>query len=297
MTAAREHTVDRPGGHILRVYEDGDPAGKPVFSLHGTPGSRLLYPKHVADATARGIRLIGYDRPGYGSSTTLRGRRMSNVPGDVAAIADALGIERFAVWGHSGGGSPALACAALQPKRVIAASALAAVAPLGADGFDPLTGMGESNLEDFRLMISNQPAWEVKIQKDAADIRQANAEQLQAMFTSLLSDVDLRALSPELVDFLVTQAREGLRPGADGVRDDNLSDILPWGFELSAIKVPVQLWHGGHDRFVPFQHGQWIASRLRRAEVHLDPEEGHLSLYEHRIPEVHAWLRAKFAEV
>lgn len=292
--APREHTVEREGGHVLKVAEDGDPSGVPVFALHGTPGSRLLYPKHVEDARSKGIRLIGYDRPGYGGSTVLPGRRVSNVAGEVATIADALEIERFGVWGHSGGGAPALACAALQPKRVVAASSLAAVAILAADGIDPLAGAGEYNREDFALMMSDRSTWEAKVQKEATEMASATAEELRAMFDSLLSEVDRAALSTELTEFLVRQVREGLRTGGDGMRDDNLSTILPWGFELGSIHVPVQVWHGEQDRFVPFSHGQWIASHLRRGEIHLEPNEGHITLYERRIPEVHDWIRSKF---
>ena len=278
----------------MTVAEDGEPRGRPVFSLHGTPGSRLLYPKHVADARAKGLRLIGYDRPGYGGSTTQRGRRHADAAGDVAAIADYLGIERFGVWGHSGGGIPALACAALLPKRVVAASCLAGVARLDTRDFDPLAGMGEWNVEDFRLMMTDRPAWEAKTAHDAAEMAHLTRASLIELFRSLLSPTDLAVFSDDLADFFLAQGGEGLRPGGDGMRDDNLSDVGPWGFELASIEVPVQVWHGGEDRFVPFAHGQWLAAHLPRAEAHLLEAEGHLTLYERRIPEVHAWIRSQF---
>ncbi len=290
----KEHTVRREGARVLQVVEDGDPDGAPVFSLHGSPGARLLYPPHVADARAKRIRLIGYDRPGYGGSTALRGRSVGDVAGDVAAIADHLGIDRFAVWGHSGGGAPALACAALLPDRVVAASSLAGVAPFRAEGLDALTGMGEANLEDFRLLLNDRVAWEAKVETDAQQMRAATADQIFEMFRSLLSDVDLGVMSPELVDFFLVQGREGLRSGGAGMRDDGLSDVEPWGFELASIRVPVQVWHGRQDRFVPVAHGEWIAARLPQADLHLLPDEGHVSLYVRAIPLVHDWLRSKF---
>ncbi len=290
----QEHTVRREGTRVLRVAEDGDPTGAPVFSLHGTPGARLLYPPHVVDARAKRIRLIGYDRPGYGGSTALRGRSMGDVAGDVAAIADRLGVDRFAVWGHSGGGAPALACAALLPDRVVAASCLAGVAPLRAEGLDALAGMGEANLEDFRLLLNDRVAWEAKVETDAEQARGATADQLFEMLRSLLSDVDLGVMSPELVDFLLAQGREALRLGGAGVRDDSLSGLAPWGFDLASIRVPVQVWHGRQDRFVPFAHGEWIAARVPHADVHLLADEGHVSLYVRAIPEVHDWLRSRF---
>ena len=290
----REFTVRVSGGRTLQAVEDGDPRGRPVFSLHGTPGARMLYPKHVADAASQGIRLIGYDRPGYGGSSALPGRRVVGAAADVAAIADHLRLDRFAVWGHSGGGAPALACAAALPERVVAAACLAGVAPYPAQGIDWVAGMGELNVDDFELMLRDRAAWEAKLEKDRQEMLEVTADQLTVVFASLLSEVDRAAFTPELGEFFLRQAREGLKDGTHGVRDDNLSETLPWGFDLGAIRPPVQLWHGRHDRFVPYSHGEWLASRLGRADVHLEPNEGHVSLYRNRIPEVHRWLVSHF---
>ncbi len=291
----REHTVSRDGGRQLIVREDGDPQGRAIFSLHGTPGSRLLYGPHVADARRRGIRLIGYDRPGYGGSTAVRGRRIVDAAHDIAAIADALGIEKFGVWGHSGGGPHALACAAALPDRAVAAACLASPAPADADGLDPFDGLGEANAEDLRLLQSDPAAWEAKGEAEAKMMREATQEQLLAMLDSLLSEVDRKVLTRELGDFLQAQMVLGLEPGAAGMRDDNLAEgKFPWGFELGSIRVPVQLWHGRHDKMAPFQNGRWLAEHLPRAETHLEPDEGHISLYVNRIPDVHAWIRSKF---
>jgi pimeloyl-ACP methyl ester carboxylesterase len=290
----RESTVTLPDGRTLAVAEAGDLVGRAVFTLHGTPGSRLIYDKHAADARAKGLRLIGYDRPGYGSSTVRRGRSVAEVAADVRAIADALGVDRFGVWGHSGGGGPALACAALLPDRVVGAVSLATTAPPTATGFDPTEGMGEANVEDLRLLRSDPAAWERKVEVDAADFAHATPEQTMELLSSLLSPLDRGALSPELGAFLSRQVQVGLAPGGAGMRDDNLADLKPWGFEVEAIEVPVQVWHGRHDRFVGFSHGQWLAAHVGGAESHLEPEEGHLSLYERRIPEVHRWIRERF---
>ena len=289
-----EHHVAMAGGRELAVVEDGDPNGRPVFSLHGSPGGRLLYGRHVADAARRQIRLIGYDRPGYGGSTARRGRTVGDTADDVAAIADALGIDRFGVWGHSGGGAPALACAARLPDRLVAAACLAGVAPYHAPGLDFTAGMGELNQQEFQAMVADPAAWEAKLDGDVQQLLRASPEEILEMWKSLLSEVDLGVVTPDLTQFLKRQGGEGLSAGSAGLRDDSLSDILPWGFDLATIRVPVQVWHGGQDRFVPFSHGQWIAAHLPRAEAHLDANEGHLTLYQNRIPDVHAWILSKF---
>src|SRR5262245_39493265 len=100
-------------GRNLSVREGGDPAGFPVLSISGTPGSSTLYPPHMRDAKERGIRLFSYDRPGYGDSTRLKDRRVADCVDDITAVCDALDIDRFCVWGISGGGPHALAAAAL----------------------------------------------------------------------------------------------------------------------------------------------------------------------------------------
>src|SRR5690348_5574117 len=138
-----------PDGRTLRVHEAGAAEGPVVLVHQGTPMSGRLYEPHMRDAEKRGIRLLAYDRPGYGGSSPAPDRSVADAAADSAALADALGIERFAVWGISGGGPHALACAAQLPDRVVATASLASVAPIDAEGLDWLAGMGEMNLEEF----------------------------------------------------------------------------------------------------------------------------------------------------
>lgn len=290
----KEQTILLPEGRKLQVLEDGDPRGVPIFSFHGTPGSRLQYPPAVAHARSKGIRLISYDRPGYGGSTPVPGRTVGDVAKDVQAIANDLGIDRFAVSGYSGGGAPTLACAALLPSRVVGAASLAGVAPYPAEGLDWMAGAGELNVEDFELMIRDRPAWEVKNRKEAEEILAATPGQARELMATLLSDVDRAAYTSEVAEFLLRQSHEGLRNGDEGMRDDSLSMIKPWGFDLESIRVPVQIWHGGQDRFVPFSHGQWISARVPGADVHLEPNEGHISIVIKRGPVALDWLASKF---
>jgi len=279
---------------VLEASETGDPKGLPIFALHGTPGSRLLYPPHVADAESHHIRLIGYNRPGYGASGPLPGRRTVDAAADVAAIADSLGLEKFAVWGHSGGGPHALACAAALPRRVVAASELAGVAPYPSEGLDWLAGMGEFNVEDFKLMFANRAEWEVKARKDADEMLKATPAAYAEMLGTLLSDVDRPELSGQLLRHFQDQTQEAFESGIRGICDDGLADASPWGFEPASIRVPVQIWHGRHDKFVPFSHALWLSSHVPQAEAHMEEDEGHLTLFTRRIPEVHRWLAAKF---
>lgn len=290
----REGTVRTESGGQLQFREDGDPKGVPVFGMHGTPGCRIWARPILESARKQRIRLIAYDRPGYGGSTRVPGRRVVDAAKEAATIADALGIDRFGVWGVSGGGAPALACAAEWPKRVVGVSSLCGIAPYTAEGLDWYAGMGELNVEDFRLMITDQPAWERKNRRERDELVAATPEQLRAIWASLLSKTDRAGLTDDVVDFLLTGIKEGLRIGDEGMRDDGLSQVRPWGFDPTAVHVPAQIWHGGDDRFVPLSHGQWLAAHVPRAEAHLLANEGHLTLFFHHVPSVHSWMAARF---
>ncbi|MCG6500466.1 alpha/beta fold hydrolase, partial [Kitasatospora sp. A2-31] len=128
--------VKAADGRALAVETVGDPRGRPVFLLHGTPGSRVGPHPRTSVLYRLGIRLVSFDRPGYGDSARLPGRRVSAAAADVRTIADELGIDRFAVLGRSGGGPHALACAALLPERVTRVALLVSLAPRNAAGLD-----------------------------------------------------------------------------------------------------------------------------------------------------------------
>ena len=289
-----ERSISVPDGRVLRVEEAGDPGGKPVLTHHGTPGAGHLYGPHAADARDRGIRLIGYDRPGYGGSTAQPGRSVADCTADVRAIADALGIDRLAIWGISGGGPHALACAALLPDLVVAVGSLASIAPYGAPGLDYFTGMGEENVNDIKLLLEDEPAARAKTAADRENLLALTAEEMANAFPTLLSAVDAATFTPELGQYLAKSMHDGLAPGDQGWWEDGCAHLQPWGFELESIRVPVQLWHGRHDRFVPFQHGEWLAGKIPGVEAHLTDEDGHLTLLQRRIGDVHTWLLEHF---
>lgn len=282
--------VETADGRALTVREGGDPDGVPVLALHGTPGSSLLYRPHERDAEEKGIRLISYDRPGYGGSSRLEGRCVADCAADIEAICDALGIERCCVWGISGGGPHALAAAAALPDRVAAAAALAPVAPFDADGLDFYEGMGEQNIEEFGAIFEGEEAHRAALQRDHDDLVSATAEQLVEVWTTLIGPADRAVLTGELAQFILESEREGTANGIDGWFDDDVAFAFPWGFELSSIRVPVLHWQGRQDRFVPFGHGVWLSQRIPGVESRLTEEDGHLTIPERRIPDVHAWL-------
>jgi pimeloyl-ACP methyl ester carboxylesterase len=272
-----ERTVRAPDGRTLAVEDAGDPTGRVVLVHLGTPDSRHLYGPWVADAAGRGLRLICYDRPGYGGSTPQPGRSIADCAGDVRAICAALEIDRLAMWGWSGGGAHVLACAALLPDLVAAAASLASLAPYGAEGLDYFAGMGQDDVDYNRLLLTDPQAARAQVDKDREELLAASASDVAQAFASMSAPVDAAIV-------------DGLAPGSQGYWDDSRAHLDPWRFELADITVPVLLLHGRQDKFVPFGHGQWLATHIPGVEARLLDNDGHLTLVEHRIGEVHAWL-------
>jgi pimeloyl-ACP methyl ester carboxylesterase len=289
-----ERDVIASDGRTLRVLEDGDLSGRPVLVHNGTPNSRLLFAPDVELAARQGIRLISYDRPGYGGSTQQPDRSVADCAQDVRAIAAALGIDRLAVWGISGGGPHALACAALLPDLVPAVASLASIAPWEAPGLDYFAGMGELNVEDIQLTIEDPPAARAKCEEERLEMLELTAEDLIGFLQTLLSPPDAAVLTGALGDYLVAATRSGLAPGSNGWWADNLALISPWGFALDAIRTPVLLRHGREDRFVPFGHGEWLAEHIPGVQAVLTDEDGHLTLTANHLEATQGWLLDHF---
>ena len=281
-------------GRTVHGYDEGDPRGLAVVVHHGSPSCGRLHPAQVDDARVRGIRLIGYDRPGYGGSSARPGRSFGDAADDVAGLLDALEVGRFATWGHSGGGPHALACAALLPERCVAAATLASPAPYGVEGLDWLEGMGEANVEEFDLVLAGREALEPAVRRAQVEFFSAGPDGLRRAMLTVLSPLDQDVMTAEFAEWGFRVMSEGAAQRIEGWRDDDLAVVKPWGFELSDVRVPVLLLHGVQDLMAPVAHGRWLAERIPGVEVEISDTDGHLTLLAHRIPDVHEWLLRHF---
>ncbi|MBA3348373.1 MAG: alpha/beta hydrolase [Actinobacteria bacterium] len=292
--AGGQTTIETAAGRTLTVYDAGDPAGAPILFHHGTPSSGRPYEPHVRLAERQGVRLVSYDRAGYADSSRHAGRSVADVAVDIEHVADALGIERFATWGHSGGGPHALACAALLPGRVAAVATVAGVAPYGADGLDWLAGMGEANVEEFGASLAGEETLRPALEAEALGMRGVTGEQLVAAMRTIVSEVDVAVLRGPLGDHLAAGFGLALDRGVDGWVDDDLAFTLPWGFEVDAIATPALVVQGREDLMVPGGHGDWLAASIPGAEAWLTDGEGHLTLFETpSVERIHEWLLAR----
>jgi pimeloyl-ACP methyl ester carboxylesterase len=288
------HSVTTADGRRLTVHEAGNPGGVPMLVQNGTPGSGVFLEAHVRDAEEKGIRLLSYDRPGYGGSSRHQGRSVADCAADIAAICDALGIGRFCTWGISGGGPHALATAALLPDRVSAAAALAPVAPFEAEGLDFYAGMGQQNIDDFGTVLAGEVEHLAAVERNREQLLAATPDELVDVWKTLLGPADVAILDAEVAGSILDNVRAGIEAGGAGWFDDEEAFVRPWGFDLSSIRVPVLHWQGEQDRMVPFGHGVWLSKHIPGVESRLSAEDGHLTLYSHRIPEVHAWLLERY---
>lgn len=258
-----ESDLELSDGRTLHVYDSGGQDRRPVvFWQHGTPNIGTP-PAPLFPASDRlGLRWVAYDRPGYGGSTPLPDRDIASAAADVASIADALGIDRFGVMGHSGGGPHGLACGALLPDRVVAVVSVSGMAPYGADGLDWFAGMADPG--SLRAAAAGRAAKERY---------EASAEFDPEVFTP----ADHAALAGEWswFDSVVGPA---VADGPDGLIADDLAYVNPWGFDPARIAAPILFVHGAQDRMIPASHGQWLAKHCPSAELRLSAGDGHISV-------------------
>ena len=276
--ASDTQTVAAADGRTLTIAECGDPDGFPVFWLHGTPGSRFAGQGLASAYADVGARVVTYDRPGYGGSDRLRGRRVVDCLADVSSIADSLGLERFAVTGVSFGGPHSLAVAARLSGRVARAECVAGVAPFDMPGFDWFADMDAVNIEEIGWALEGEDLLAREIDRMATAWLERLADDPSKAGEVEFSEADRAVMANSERHQVVRQMlNEAFRQGVPGYVDDTLCLIQPWGFDVTEIRVRTRIDYGLTDVLVPPQHGEWLAQQVPNAEVVIDEQGGHFS--------------------
>lgn len=268
-------TVSLPDGRLLGYAEYGDPQGYPIFYFHGGNSSRLEA-AWIADAAAvHHIRLIAPDRPGFGLSDPQPERTILSWAADVESLANALSLTRFAVMGLSGGGPHAAVVARQRPERVTAAAIISGPAPPEVPNrFKGMFLPVRLNLLAARYVPFLSRWFLAKMGGSYADPEKFLNMVKRGIPTP---DRELAEQRPEAIQQFCAAAVESHRQGVDGDFIETQLYSRMWGFRLSEISVPVALWYGEVDNFVPPAMGHYYASQIPKSTLHIVPDGGHFS--------------------
>jgi pimeloyl-ACP methyl ester carboxylesterase len=271
-----EGTVGLVDGRRIGFAEFGAPRGRTLIWLHGTPGARRQIPHEArAFAVAHGVRLVGIDRPGIGSSSPHVYPQVRFFATDLDAVTNALGIDEMAIVGLSGGGPYALAAGVELGERVRAIGILGGVAPTnGPDAIDGgLVALGVRF--SWALRWGRVPLGMV-LGGLVRAVRPFGSRALD-LYARVSPEGDRRLLGrPELKAMFLDDLFNGSRHQFQGPIADVISFTKDWGFRASDVGAPVVWWHGDADHIIPFAHGVHMVSRLPNASMQMMSGESHL---------------------
>lgn len=272
-----ECSIHLGDGRRLGYAEFGDPQGRPLLYCHGFPASRLEAALLEPAACALGVRVIAADRPGCGLSDFQSGRRIRDWPDDVIELADALGIDRFAMVGVSGGGPYALACARYIPERLRAVGVVCGLGPL-AESWALRDMLWTRRLA---FMLARRAPWSLRLIQAGlfGPLLRRRPEMILSMIARTPVIADRRVLlRADVGRVLLASIRESVHTGARGILYELPLYTRTWGFRPEEIDIAVDLWHGEADPIVPVTHTRKLLGRLAHVRPVILPGEGHFSL-------------------
>lgn len=277
VSTASDRQLRLRDGRALGYAEYGDPNGKPVFYFHGFPGSRLEAQLTEPLATRIKARITAVDRPGYGLSDFKPNRTIVDWPDDITQLADALGLERFAVLGISGGGPYASVCARGISHRLTSVGIVCGLGPLDVPG-----AIREMKwFARLSVSVARRMPWLARVLFEGLVgwIMRRHPGYIVSLLAMSGSDPDKVVLTrPDVTQLLVDSAREAVRNGARGAMWDLVLYSRFWGFELQDIRTEVHLWHGEGDGIVPPSIGRYQAESIPNCQATFFPGEGHFSV-------------------
>ena len=258
-------TLKLRDGRLLGYAEWGDPSGTPVLYFHGLHSSRLALYQTPAFFAAHGIRFITVDRPGIGLSSFQRGRTLLGWPDDVAQLADALGLARFAILSITGGGMYALACAATMPERLTGVACVSPSAPLDAPGISVPGATGRLT------RLARHAPWALwSVYAVLVPYLRREPRRIARLFASGLSASDRQvAARPAIQQMQAAMLLEAFRSGYWGEVHEMVIAARPWGMRLDHIHLAVQLWNGDQNTLIPPSHTQYLARCIPTAQLHI----------------------------
>ena len=271
-----EGTVLLRDGRSIGFAEYGTPDGAPIFWFPGTPGGRRQIPPRAREAAEqRNVRLIAVERPGLGASTPHLYKSLLGWADDVEEIADRFGLDRFGLVGLSGGGAYVLACAYRLVERVIGGAVLGGIAPARGDDAPPGGAVGFAARGSFLLHAFREP-FAHALWATVYSLRPL-ASPVFDLFVSTMPEGDQEVMKrPEMKQMFLDDMLRASRRQLHALVYDAILFTRPWGFSVREIRVPIRLWHGDADSFVPIEHAEHLADLIPDTELRVRPREGHM---------------------
>ena len=267
-------------GRNVELLVAGKPQAQAVVFHHGTPGATSTWDAWLAEVEKQGGFAFSYSRPGYGQSSRHAGRTVVDNASDIAEILNHFGITKIVSIGWSGGGPHCLADTTLTQSA--AAISIAGVGAFGASDLDFLEGMGAENHIEFGAAVSGSQEIEQWMKEFTPPIAKVTGEEIVEAFGGLIGEADTKALNEGAGEGTAKSYRQALEVSYFGWMDDDLAFVAPWGFDITKISVPVELWQGNDDFMVPHAHGYWLEKHIPTAKLNFVPGEGHISLGENQ---------------
>jgi pimeloyl-ACP methyl ester carboxylesterase len=273
-------------GRRLAYDEHGAADGTPIFYFHGSPSAKLEWHLFGNEALTRKltVRIIVPDRPGLGRSDFQPGRRISDWPADVIALADHLALARFAVLGYSAGGPYAAVCALKIPERLTHVGIVSGTGPFGEP--DLLAAINPFNLRFIRLARTNPWLSRLMLRLMGRMVRYWPHYVIAQAKAGLPAPDQVVLARPDFQRAFVAVIQEGLRAGPRGAQLDTALMASPWDFRPQDIRAAVHLWHGEADANAPLAMGRYMAATIPNSNAAFYPGEGHLSLMAKHMEEI-----------
>lgn len=278
------HEIQLKDGRVFGLAVYGDPEGTPVLALHGAPASRLMYEVAHESARAWGLQLLCPDRPGYGLSPADEQPTLAKRAEQLEALADHLGLERFALVAVSGGAPYAVALASRLGERV---TAMALVSPMGpiADMYRAREASGNRDLpRSQHLFFTRLPRARTALSaaaKIAARGFRISPRLSVRAFSRLLPAADSEILRrPHVQASLIRMTEGGLKQGVAGGLADLQIFSQPWDVDFRAVRARTILWQGTHDSIVPIRAALWLGEQLPHCSIELVEGAGHYWIYD-----------------
>jgi pimeloyl-ACP methyl ester carboxylesterase len=273
-----EDSLTLKDGRLLAYGVYGNPSGIPILDFHGIPGSRREAELVSRFLERSDLRLIGFDRPGYGHSSPKPHYQISDITGDVVALLDHLEIPRCIGLGFSGGAPFALACAQRIPERFLTLGIISGVGPAKIGS----KGMHASNRKKFNL--AQRFPWLTRVMLSIAFSHlRSHPEKIESQLRNIwqqMPEPDQDVLQDEsFAESIISVTRDAISHSVKGWVNEELLMASSWGFELGSVACPhIFLWHGVEDRNVPLLMAKAVADRLPNCQATFVSHEGHISL-------------------